>query len=78
MRLGPVGTGRAGEIAAWLLRGLGAEVGTDSEPATRLVPGLLPEEGLPAGTGSYAVGVALAAAALAGWRWGRPLGVSET
>jgi hypothetical protein len=45
---------------------------------THLVSGLAPEGGLPPGTVRYATGVALATAALAGWRSGQPISVAET
>jgi hypothetical protein len=81
LELGPVGTGPEEEVAAWLLTAMGATVNAShrgQKASCYLVRGRTPDDGLPAGTVRYAAGVALAAAALAGWRWGRPVGVSET
>ena len=81
------GSGRPYLVAAGLLAGLGASVGTSGRvalgdrpgPGARLIPAPspCPGGGLPGGTLSYATGVALAAAALAGWRAGTRVEVSE-
>lgn len=80
-------TGRPYRLAAGLLAGLGASVGGSghlalghpSRTGARLIPagGRLPADGLPAGTIDHATGVALAAAALAAWRAGQAVEVSE-
>ncbi len=85
--------GRPYAVAAGLLSGLGAVVGDNGAvvlggptgPGARLIPapglresGRGPaDEGLPGGTLDHATGVALATAALAGWRSGSLIGVSE-
>ncbi len=77
--------GRPYAVAAGLLSGLGATVGDPTGPGARLIPapglresGRGPvDEGLPDGTLDHATGVALATAALAGWRSGTLVGVSE-
>lgn len=80
-------TGRPYRVAGELLSGLGAVVGDAGEcrlgegggPGARMArsPVPAPEAGLPAGTLDLASGLALALAALAGWRQGREIEVSE-
>ena len=81
------GSSRPYLVAAGLLAGLGASVGSAGRvalgdrpgPGARLIPAPspCPTGGLPGGTLSYVTGVALAAAALAGWRDGTTVEVSE-
>lgn len=81
------GSGRPYLVAAGLLAGLGASVGGSGQvllgdgpgPGARLVPARsrCPDRGLPAGTLHHATGLALAAAALAGWRAGIQVDVFE-
>jgi hypothetical protein len=73
-------SGRPAAVAAWLLGGLGAQVRARDEPASaRLVTTdtELPAAGLPPGTLPYCTGVALALAALAGWRAGATIEVHD-